>query len=240
MSNLSELEQKYDKEQVSFMKEPCIVVDKNDNPIRPESKHICHLMKNINDGLLHRAFSVFLFNEKRELLLHKRADAKITFPGVWTNTCCSHPLHFENEMETENNIGVKRAAQRKLKQELGIDPNDVPLEDFHYLTRMHYCAQGDTQWGEHEIDHILIIQRENVKFEPNPNEIGEAKYVSKEGLKEMMQQSKDPDSGVKMSPWFDLICDNFLYKWWDNLDNLKPFEDHETIHRLNAGKNNDN
>lgn len=109
-------------------------------------------MKNINAGLLHRAFSCFLFNSRNELLLQQRADAKITFPGLWTNTCCSHPLDIPGEVGDDFAgaiLGVKRAAQRKLQQELGIKPEQVPIQDFEFLTRVHYLA-GDGKWGEHE------------------------------------------------------------------------------------------
>lgn len=110
-------------------------------------------MTNIDKGLLHRAFSVFLFNDKNELLLQQRATEKITFPDMWTNTCCSHPLMIPGE--TGSNLaecieGVKRAAQRKLDHELGIKKEQVPIEDFHFLTRIHYKAPSDGKWGEHE------------------------------------------------------------------------------------------
>lgn len=85
-------------------------------------------MTNIDKGLLHRAFSVFLFNDKNELLLQQRADEKITFAQMWTNTCCSHPLAIPTELGfdlTESIAGVKNAAQRKLLQELGIPASQV-------------------------------------------------------------------------------------------------------------------
>jgi isopentenyl-diphosphate delta-isomerase len=101
--------------------------------------------------MLHRAFSVFLFNTKGELLLQQRSPAKITFPLCWTNTCCSHPLFdLIEEREVKNGLGVKKAAQRKLQQELGISKEQVPLDAFTYLTRIHYCAPSDGLWGEHE------------------------------------------------------------------------------------------
>jgi isopentenyl-diphosphate delta-isomerase len=62
-------------------------------------------MENINKGLLHRAFSVFLFNSENKLLLQQRANEKITFPDLWTNTCCSHPLNTPLELEEEAQIG---------------------------------------------------------------------------------------------------------------------------------------
>jgi len=115
--------------------------------------YIGHLMTNIDKGLLHRAFSVFLFNDQNELLIQQRATEKITFPDMWTNTCCSHPLSVPTEMGTnlaDSIMGVKRAAQRKLDHELGIKAEQVPLVDFRFLTRIHYKAPSDGQWGEHE------------------------------------------------------------------------------------------
>lgn len=102
---------------------------------------LAHLMEKINAGLLHRAFSVFLFNNEGKLLIQQRASEKITFPGLWANTCCSHPLwDFENELIEENQLGVKNAAIRKLHHELGIDTKRFTVDDFTYLTRIHYKA----------------------------------------------------------------------------------------------------
>ena len=68
----------------------------------------------------HRAFSLLLFNSKNELLLQQRAMGKITFPGMWTNTCCSHPRHNEEELEPRDYLGIKRAAIRRANFELSI------------------------------------------------------------------------------------------------------------------------
>lgn len=102
---------------------------------------------------MHRAFSVFLFDSQKRLLLQQRADEKITFPSMWTNTCCSHPLSIPGETGStlpEAIKGVKQAAQRKLGHELGIQPEQVPVDKFHFLTRIHYKAQSCATWGEHE------------------------------------------------------------------------------------------
>lgn len=110
-------------------------------------------MTNIDKGLLHRAFSVFLFDSNKRLLLQQRATEKITFPDMWTNTCCSHPLGIPGETGAELDaavLGVKRAAQRKLGHELGIKPEQVPLDKFEFFTRIHYRAPSDGKWGEHE------------------------------------------------------------------------------------------
>lgn len=111
-----------------------------------------HLMENINKGLLHRAFSAFVFRPSDgKLLLQQRATEKITFPDMWTNTCCSHPLDdFEAEKVEEAQRGVKSAASRKLDHELGIPMAQTPIDGFQYLTRIHYLAPSNGPWGEHE------------------------------------------------------------------------------------------
>ena len=115
-------------------------------------------MTNINAGLLHRAFSAFVFNPRtKKLLLQQRASEKITFPDMWTNTCCSHPLGVPGETGADLDsavMGVKRAAQRKLWQELGIKKEQIPLEDFRFLSRIHYLAPSDGTWGEHESEYL--------------------------------------------------------------------------------------
>jgi isopentenyl-diphosphate delta-isomerase len=124
-----------------------------------------HLMTNIEKGLLHRAFSVFLFNSKNELLLQQRATEKITFPDMWTNTCCSHPLGIPGEggAELAEAVeGVKRAAQRKLDHELGIKAAQVPIENFKFLTRIHYKAPSDGKWGEHESESQSYLPKRNI------------------------------------------------------------------------------
>ncbi|MEE6467196.1 hypothetical protein FKM82_007162 [Ascaphus truei] len=218
-----------DEQQVLRLSQMCIVIDDNDQKIGADTRKNCHLNENIDKGLLHRAFSVFLFNTENKLLLQQRSDAKITFPGCFTNTCCSHPLYTPQETGEQNAIGVRQAAQRRLKAELGIPIEQVTPDELHYLTRIHYKAQSDGIWGEHEIDYILFVQK-NVTLDPDPNEIKSHRYVSKEELKQLFEKANRGE--IKMTPWFQLIADTFLFKWWDNLQNLKPFEDHDKIHRM--------
>ena len=109
--------------QLKYMEEKIIIVDENDNIIRPGTKKECHLVS--NGLLLHRAFSVFLFNSKNELLVQQRSKYKITFPLYWANTCCSHPLYINNEMDIIDNKKKKKAAVRKLNHELGINPDKI-------------------------------------------------------------------------------------------------------------------
>ncbi|RKP07580.1 isopentenyl-diphosphate delta-isomerase [Thamnocephalis sphaerospora] len=218
----------YDAEQVRLMEECCILVDKDDRRIGFESKKTCHLMTNIKDGLLHRAFSVFIFDSQDRLLLQQRADEKITFPGYWTNTCCSHPLNKEDELVEENQLGVKCAAQRKLEHELGIPFAQAPLEKMEYLTRIHYLAPSDGLWGEHEIDYVLFL-RANVDLNINANEVKATRYVTADELREMFKQA---DAGeIKMTPWFRLIAENMLFGWWEKLDQLDSVKQPDVIHR---------
>eukprot|EP00456_Euglypha_rotunda_P034128 TRINITY_DN2632_c0_g1_i6.p1 TRINITY_DN2632_c0_g1~~TRINITY_DN2632_c0_g1_i6.p1 ORF type:complete len:136 (+),score=27.41 TRINITY_DN2632_c0_g1_i6:308-715(+) len=116
----------YDKEQLRLMEEQCILVDTQDKPLGPVSKEKCHKTVNIRTGMLHRAFSVFLFNSKGQLLLQQRAKTKITFPEYWTNTCCSHPLHVEEELEEKENLGVKRAEIGRAVQQECRDRSRMP------------------------------------------------------------------------------------------------------------------
>ncbi|KAF1817439.1 Isopentenyldiphosphate isomerase [Eremomyces bilateralis CBS 781.70] len=222
----------YDAEQIRLMDEVCIVVDENDVPVGNGSKKTCHLMQNINKGLLHRAFSVFLFDSENRLLLQQRATEKITFPDMWTNTCCSHPLGIPGETGVgldASVMGVKRAAQRKLDQELGIKGQQVPLDQFHFLSRIHYVAPSDGKWGEHEIDYILFIKPTGqVDVDANPNEVRDAKYVSQEELKAMFE-----DESLKFTPWFKLICQSMLFEWWSKLDQgVDKFVPEQDIRRM--------
>ncbi|KAG6898113.1 hypothetical protein C0992_005440 [Termitomyces sp. T32_za158] len=203
----------YDPEQSRLMDERCILVDEEDNAIGAMDKKTCHLMENINKGLLHRAFSVFIFRPSDgKLLLQQRASQKITFPDMWTNTCCSHPLDdFEAEKVEENQFGVKAAGSRKLEHELGIPQSQTPTDIFQYLTRIHYLAPSNGRWGEHEIDYILFLTAD-VTVTPNLNEIQAYKYVDKEELQAMFKEK-----GYTFTPWFKLIARDFLFGWWEEL-----------------------
>ncbi|KAK7510863.1 NUDIX hydrolase domain-like protein [Phyllosticta citriasiana] len=224
----------YDEEQIRLMDEVCIVLDENDVPIGSASKKVCHLMENINKGLLHRAFSVFLFDHSNRLLLQQRASEKITFPDMWTNTCCSHPLGVPTETGADlptSIAGAKRAATRKLGHELGIPASQVPPEMFKFLTRIHYLAPSDGKWGEHEIDYILFAKpKGTVDVRPNLNEVRDTRYVTQVELREMFE---DPE--LRFTPWFRLICENMLFQWWDKLEregDVVAFEEEGHIRRM--------
>jgi len=176
-------------------------------------------------GICHRAFSLFIFNPEGEMLLTQRAASKITFPSVWTNTCCSHPLVGMTPNEVDDPAtaypqfdGIKHAAIRKAKHELGI--TTLQHDKIQFVSRFHYWA-SDTQthgpqapWGEHEVDYILFCQMEEPALNPDPEEVANAKYVSIEELKAMMQ---DPQN--IWSPWFLGIMERGGFDWWADLKN---------------------
>ena len=203
-----------DSEQIALMSESVILVDENDSAIGSASKVSAHYQA----GLLHRAFSVLMFDREGRLLLQKRADDKVTFPGVWANSCCSHPLSSDTESELIDASGVKRAAIRKLHQELGISPDELSLDDFHFVTKMMYSARMNADWIEREIDHILVIQAD-VDIKINQNEVSEVKWVSKQELHQIL--AGDIDIGGEIAPWFRCIAERVMTdEWWDSIGNL--------------------
>mmetsp|Transcript_98584 Transcript_98584/g.180811 ORF Transcript_98584/g.180811 Transcript_98584/m.180811 type:complete len:342 (+) Transcript_98584:118-1143(+) len=234
--------------QVDFMlKDECILLDMNDNVIGHDNKYETHIFcPERPRAKLHRAFSVFLFDSSGRLLLQQRAASKITFPNVWTNTCCSHPLFGYNptEVDTPEDVasgevpGAKRAAIRKLDHELGIKAEQVPIEGFKFLTRMHYWAADvvthgpEAPFGEHEIDYILFCQAD-VDVVPNPEEVQDVKYVTIAELKEMME----PASGLLWSPWFRIIVERFLDAWCEDLSatlSTDKLQDVTSVHRFDC------
>ena len=213
-----------------------ITVDESDRVLGGASKRDAHTFGPGGPspvGALHRAFSVFLFDAATDrLLLQRRALAKITFPGVWTNTCCSHQLHGQSppELDADADVAAGRApgavaaAQRKLAHELGVPVGTIPDAAFRYVTRLHYCAADtathgpDAPWGEHEVDYVLLARHPaaDLPLTPHPDEVEDTRWVSRDELGAMM----DPGSGLAWSPWFRIIADRWLPGWWDNLDGV--------------------
>ena len=107
--------------------EKVVLVDRNNKKIGLEEKILAH-----KKGLLHRAFSILIFNSSRELLLQKRASTKYHTPDLWTNTCCSHPLDGESYEE---------ATERKLFQEMGMQC--VLEEHFNFIYKSKLNSEGD-------------------------------------------------------------------------------------------------
>ncbi len=161
------------------MEEQVILVDENDTPVGEMEKMAAH-----EQGLLHRAFSVFIFNKRDEMLLQKRAASKYHSGELWTNTCCSHPRPGENVMD---------AAHRKLMQEMGFD---CELKEIFHFT---YRAELDKGLIEHEFDHVLFGTYENDPI-LNPEEAEDFAWVSMQQLANDIKQN--PES---YTVWFR-IC----------------------------------
>ncbi len=186
--------------------------------------------------MLHRAFSVFLFTPEGRLVMQQRALSKITFAGIWANTCCSHPLADSGEEEERSAAGVVRAAQRKLAQELGIAPADILPADFTWVTRVHYAGVSAPSseaalWGEHEIDWILLCKPSaRAALAPNPNEVADVREFSQAELRAWMASG----GAERVSPWFGVMeRSGLLYSWWDAVlaDRVDTVLDRDTIHR---------
>jgi isopentenyl-diphosphate delta-isomerase type 1 len=198
-----------------MLKDECLLLNYNDEVIGADNKYNVHkFIAGQPKGVVHRAFSVMLFDGDGKLLLQQRAASKVTFPRVWTNTCCSHPLHGQTPTEVDDMnalkagaepIGVKRAAVRKIRHELGTKIGALTAENFKYMGRVHYWAAdtvtwGSTApWGEHEIDYLLLYQLPKgvkLELEPHPDEVMAVDWVTPEELKSRMA-----DPSLLWSPW---------------------------------------
>ena len=165
------------------MIEEVILVDKNDNALGFMEKMEAH-----EKGILHRAFSVFILNNKSELLIQRRAKSKYHSGGLWTNSCCSHQRKDESSIQ---------AGQRRLFEEMGIKASLQKLFSFIYKTSF------DNGLIEHELDHVLI-GFSNEKPKINNQEVDDYKWVSLELLNEDLALTPE-----KYTAWFLIIFDRF-------------------------------
>ena len=192
-----------DSSQAEMMEELVLCLDSDDNVIDSSSKFTTHH----GEGILHRAFSVLIFDSEGRLLVQQRSSDKITFPAVWANSCCSHPLDIDGE-NTDPIEGVKEAARRKLDQELGIPRTITDDWKFHHIGRFEYKCRWDSDWVEQEIDHVLIVEADcEVDF--NRNEIQSVDWLDNDSLIRMMERKGRWKSQL-IAPWFEAIFNNFL------------------------------
>jgi isopentenyl-diphosphate delta-isomerase len=164
---------------VSFDNEKLLLVDDNDQVIGYRDKVECHQ----GQGVLHRAFSLFLFDRQGRLLLQQRAAGKPLWALYWSNTCCSHPRKGETMVV---------ATERRLREELGMQA------ELHYLYRFQYHAQFGELGAEHELCWVYAaITDEQPK--PNPTEVAAYRWVTPAELD--AEFKNEPDS---LTPWFKL------------------------------------
>jgi isopentenyl-diphosphate delta-isomerase len=158
--------------------EEVILVDECDQPLGTMEKMEAH-----RRAVLHRAFSVFIFNSSGEMLLQQRAPEKYHSAGLWTNACCSHPRPGEDTRE---------AAVRRLREELGFTTNLEKLFDFTYK------SEFDNGLTEYEFDHVFVGTYDEAIY-ADKAEVSDCRYYSTENIRELLQQEPD-----KFTSWFHL------------------------------------
>jgi isopentenyl-diphosphate delta-isomerase len=168
-----------------MLEEQVILVNENDEPIGLMPKLEAH-----QKAVLHRAFSVFILNDKNEIMLQQRASEKYHSPLLWTNTCCSH------QRDGETNI---KAGTRRLFEEMGFE---TPLQElFHFI----YKAPFDNGLTEHELDHVMI-GKYNQAPKINQEEVENWKWMSIDAIKTDMTQHP-----TIYTVWFKIIFDEFYH-----------------------------
>lgn len=165
---------------VSFPDEELLLVDSDDRVVGYGSKERLHA----GNGLLHRAFSVFLFDDKRRLLVHRRSESKPLWPGFWTNSCCSHPRRGET---------LESAVYRRISEELGVDATVILATH-----RFEYHARYQSIGSEHELCHVFLA-RLPVGASPivHPEEISEWCWLTTAEVDDRMATERKT-----LTPWF--------------------------------------
>jgi len=171
------------------MKDSVVLVDEHDLEYGSMEKYEAH-----KKGKLHRAFSIFIINNSRQLLLQKRAFTKYHSAGLWSNTCCSHPRPGED---------IHTAAKRRLMEEMGFDCNITEQFSFIYKTSL------ENQLIEYEFDHILLGKYSEDPL-PDPAEVAEWKWLNFDKVSNDLEQNRQ-----KYTYWFPLI--------WDKIKNSRDF-----------------
>jgi isopentenyl-diphosphate Delta-isomerase len=172
-----------------MMKNEVILVNDADEPVGTMEKMEAH-----RQALLHRAFSVFIFNSKGEMLLQQRADSKYHSAGLWTNACCSHPFPGES---------TAAAAQRRLQEELGFNTTLEKIFDFTYR------SEFDNGLTEHEFDHVYTGIYDG-SIEPNEDEVKNIAFRTVGEITESMNAEAD-----NYTSWFHLAFP-LIKSWTEN------------------------
>lgn len=177
---------------VSFEQEPLILVDQCDREIGLLDKSACH----DGDGVLHRAFSLFVFNPAGELLIQRRADGKRLWPGYWSNSCCSHPRAGE---------AMAEAVRRRLGQELGL------ITEPEFVYKFEYTAKFGALGAEHELCSVFL-GRSDAQPVINTTEIGAWRWIAADDLDGELAQHPGA-----FTPWFKLEWSRLRRDYRDRL-----------------------
>lgn len=169
---------------VEFLNEQVILVNEEDAEIGLMPKMEAH-----EKGLLHRAFSIFLFNSRGELLLQQRAPSKYHSPGLWSNTCCSHPRAGES---------TAAAAARRLREEMGMSC------DLKHVFNFSYRAELGNNLIEHEYDHVFFGVTDS-RPEINQKEVQSWKYISVDSLQADINKSPE-----NYTAWLKIVLERVI------------------------------
>ena len=172
-----------------------ILVDSNDQEIGFLDKTRCHE----DQGKLHRAFSIFLFNRSGEVLIQQRATSKPLWGDFWSNTCCSHPRAGES---------IDFAASRRIREELGVQ------SDLKFVYKFEYQARFNTQLSENELCSVYFGRFDGAPA-PNPNEVKSWKWISKESLTKELRENTD-----LYTPWLKLEWSTLNQDYAEQLKNI--------------------
>ena len=168
------------------MNNQVVLVNENDDEIGLMPKLEAH-----QKGVLHRAFSIFIFNTKGEMLLQQRAFGKYHSEGLWSNTCCSHPYPNESTLN---------AAKRRLYEEMGMHSS------LHFLYSFRYEATLDKGLIEHELDHIFWAISD-AEPQLNREEVLDYKYIPVEDLQKDIRERPE-----QYTEWFKICLDDVISK----------------------------
>jgi len=183
---------------VSFDNEPLILVDGEDNVTGYETKVNAHL----GDGLLHRAFSIFLFTENDEVLLQQRSGTKPLWPLYWSNSCCSHPRRGES---------YEQAVHRRLREELAVDV------DLKFLYRFQYQAIFGDTGAEHEMCSVFVGKvPAPVRIDVNPGEIAAWRWMPSADVDRLIQAEPQ-----RVTPWFIMEWRRLRTEFWPEIHDLR-------------------
>jgi len=172
-----------------------ILVDDNDKVVGKEDKLLTH-----KNGLQHRAFSVLIINDKNQMLIHKRNSAKYHSGSLWTNACCSHPVHEEDLIE---------AAHRRLKEEMGFN---CPLKE---VFSFKYYYKFDNGLVENEYDHVFVGLYNSNLVHPDPTEVESYKWIDYDLLLEDVENNNE-----EYTVWFKKIIKRLVQ---DKIDIFEVF-----------------
>ena len=183
----------------NIKKEMLILVNDKDEDIGSASKKECHE----GSGLLHRAFSVFIFNQRKEVLIQQRSDEKMLWGKYWSNACCSHPRLGEE---------IEKAAHRRIKEELSLEC------DLSYLFKFQYQKKFLDVGSEFELCHVFIGKNDH-QPSADPSEIKDWKYISIDELTQSM--NKNPEY---FTPWLQIEWSKIIGSYSEQVEDILGFQ----------------